>query len=94
MFRGKGTPWRCGHWTCGAHARACRGPETALFFPPSSTERKDERLARERRAKQICHDCPVRRECLDYALGIGEAHGIWGGLNEAERRGLVESSYS
>ena len=44
--------------------------------------------------KAICRQCPVRRECLDYSLGIGEAHGIWGGLNETERRGLQESSYS
>ena len=73
---------------------ACRGPETALFFPPNSAERKEDRDAREQRAKAICHECPVRRECLDYALGVGEMHGIWGGLNEAERRGLLESNYS
>jgi WhiB family transcriptional regulator, redox-sensing transcriptional regulator len=73
---------------------ACRGPETALFFPPSTTERRDERDARERRAKAICVQCPVRRECLDYALGVGEVHGIWGGLNETERRGLKETNYS
>jgi WhiB family transcriptional regulator, redox-sensing transcriptional regulator len=73
---------------------ACRGPETALFFPPNVAERKDEREARESRAKAICAGCAVRRECLDYALGVGEMHGIWGGLNEAERRGLTESTYS
>jgi WhiB family redox-sensing transcriptional regulator len=73
---------------------ACRGPETSLFFPPTSAERKDEREAREQRAKAICQGCPVRRECLDHALSVGEMHGIWGGLNEAERRSLTESSYS
>jgi WhiB family redox-sensing transcriptional regulator len=73
---------------------ACKGPETALFFPPGSAERKDEREARERRAKAICHECPVKRECLEYALGVGEMHGIWGGLNEAERRGRRGSHYS
>ena len=30
-------------------------------------------------------------ECLDYALRIREPHGIWGGLNETERRGLIEA---
>ena len=65
---------------------ACRGPETALFFPPATTERRDERDARERRAKAICFQCAVREQCLDHALGVGELHGIWGGLNEAERR--------
>jgi WhiB family redox-sensing transcriptional regulator len=73
---------------------ACKGPETALFFPPTSTERRDEREARERRAKSICRVCPVQRECLEYALRIGEMHGIWGGLNESERRGLLEANYS
>jgi WhiB family redox-sensing transcriptional regulator len=73
---------------------ACRGPETALFFPPATSERRDDRDARERRAKSICRECPVRTECLDHALRVGEMHGIWGGLNEYERRGLTESSYS
>jgi WhiB family redox-sensing transcriptional regulator len=73
---------------------ACRGPETALFFPPSSTERREDRDARETRAKAICRGCPVRRECLDHALRVGEMHGIWGGLNEVERRGMLESHYS
>ncbi|MET0627988.1 MAG: WhiB family transcriptional regulator [Acidimicrobiia bacterium] len=65
---------------------ACRGPETSLFFPPTTAERRDDRDARERRAKAICFQCAVREECLTYAMGIGELHGIWGGLNESERR--------
>lgn len=68
---------------------ACRGPNTVIFFPPSHFERKDDREARETKAKSICRSCPVRRECLDYALRIREPHGIWGGLNEAERRSLL-----
>jgi WhiB family redox-sensing transcriptional regulator len=68
---------------------ACRGPQAALFFPPSHFERKDDKDARERRAKAICASCPVRRACLDYAVRIREPHGIWGGLNEAERRILL-----
>jgi WhiB family redox-sensing transcriptional regulator len=68
----------------------CRGPQSAMFFPPSHSERKDERLARERAAKAICKLCPVRRECLDYAIRIREPHGIWGGLNELERKQVIE----
>ncbi|HLI25392.1 MAG TPA: WhiB family transcriptional regulator [Acidimicrobiales bacterium] len=68
---------------------ACRGPQAALFFPPSHFERKDDKDARERRAKAICASCPVRRACLDYAVRIREPHGIWGGLNENERRVLL-----
>lgn len=67
---------------------ACRGPHTDLFFAPSHFERKDDRQQREARAKEICASCPVRKPCLEYALRIHEPHGIWGGLNEAERRAL------
>ena len=69
---------------------SCRGPECVLFFPPAVPEPKGEREARETRAKAICGGCPVRAECLEYALRIREPHGIWGGLNETERRLLLE----
>jgi len=65
------------------------GPQAAVFFPPTTFERKDEKLEREVRAKAICGTCSVRKPCLDYALKIREPHGIWGGLNEAERRNLI-----
>jgi WhiB family redox-sensing transcriptional regulator len=61
-----------------------------VFFPPSRVERKEERLARERAAKAICRSCIVRAECLEYALRIREPHGIWGALNEAERKQLLD----
>jgi WhiB family redox-sensing transcriptional regulator len=68
---------------------SCRGPQAAVFFPPSSFERKDEKEAREARAKEICATCPVRKPCLDYAIRIKEPHGIWGGLNEVERKQVL-----
>ena len=39
-------------------------------------------------AKRICRDCPVRTQCLQYALDNDERFGIWGGLSERERRRL------
>ncbi len=68
---------------------ACRGPQSVVFFPPTVAEAKDERSERERRAKAICAQCSVITECLEYALRIREPHGIWGGLNEQERRRLL-----
>jgi WhiB family redox-sensing transcriptional regulator len=68
---------------------ACRGPQAAVFFPPSYFERKDERSDRESRAKAICSSCSVAKPCLEYALRIREPHGIWGGLNELERKSLL-----
>jgi WhiB family redox-sensing transcriptional regulator len=69
---------------------ACRGPQATVFFPPTHAERKEEKIARERRAKAICATCVVQPECLRYAIRIREPHGIWGGLNEIERKELLE----
>jgi WhiB family redox-sensing transcriptional regulator len=69
---------------------ACRGPQSEVFFPPSQSERKHDRLERERRAKAICGICPVRSDCLTYAMEIRESHGIWGGLSESERKSMME----
>lgn len=71
---------------------ACRGPQAAVFFPPSTFERKEDKEAREVRAKAICATCPVRKACLEFAIKIKEPHGIWGGLNEAERKTLLARS--
>ncbi|MFF8447747.1 WhiB family transcriptional regulator [Streptomyces leeuwenhoekii] len=67
------------------HARGvCHGmdPEDAdaVFFP---LPRDYEAIAE---AKDLCGLCPVRRDCLNYALENGLKDGIWGGLTEAERR--------
>ena len=70
---------------------ACRGPQSTVFFPPPQFERKDEKAAREDQAKQICRSCAVQGPCLDYAVAIREPHGIWGGLNEAERKVIIKS---
>ena len=56
----------------------CLGVDPDLFFP--------ERGASTREAKAVCGSCEVRAECLEYALQIRETHGVWGGLNEMERR--------
>lgn len=56
----------------------CRGVNPDLFFP--------ERGESTREAKEVCRGCPVREECLEYALAGGEKFGIWGGLSERERR--------
>jgi WhiB family transcriptional regulator, redox-sensing transcriptional regulator len=68
---------------------ACKGPQSAVFFPSSLKERKDEREAREQRAKDICALCPIRRPCLEYALQIRDPNGVWGGLTEKERKQLL-----
>jgi WhiB family transcriptional regulator, redox-sensing transcriptional regulator len=69
---------------------ACRGPLASIFFPPVMGERPSAKAAREAKARSICAECPVRQPCLAYALRIREPHGVWGGLNEDERRALLK----
>jgi WhiB family redox-sensing transcriptional regulator len=42
-------------------------------------------------AKRVCWDCPVRHECLAYALERPEHHGIFGGLTINERRRVAQA---
>jgi WhiB family redox-sensing transcriptional regulator len=65
-------------------AAACHDENLILFFGPDG-ERQPEREIRERKAKAVCAECPVRAECLNYALSRPEKYGVWGGLNEEER---------
>ncbi len=77
-------------WTWGwQFDAACRGEDSSLFFAPNYFEKREEKYAREAKAKAICRRCPVSGPCLSYALRIREPHGIWGGLNELERRQLL-----
>ena len=59
---------------------ACRGNGPDTFFP---TGRADAAVA-----KLICADCPVKTECLNYAMRNGDIVGIWGGTSEKQRRQL------
>src|SRR5690242_21272895 len=62
-------------------AGACRGKDVVLFFGPDG-ERQPERDVRERKAKSLCAACPVRAECLNYAVGRPEKYGTWGRSEE------------
>ncbi len=73
-------PWRA--------QAACRGNNAVFFFAPNHFERKPEKDLREGRARELCRSCPVHAECLEHALRAGELHGIWGGLNELQRKRL------
>lgn len=77
-------------WWMGWQARAeCRDEDQALFFAPNYFERRSAKNAREAKAKVLCRRCPVIEECREYALRTREEHGVWGGLNEAERRRVL-----
>ncbi|MBY6350741.1 WhiB family transcriptional regulator [Rhodococcoides corynebacterioides] len=67
---------------------ACRGVDSSVFFHPDG-ERGRARAQREARAKEMCRECPVLRQCRSHALAVNEPYGIWGGLSEAERDALA-----
>lgn len=60
---------------------ACAGMDTELFFPSGPGVPADPE------AKAACATCPVRSECLGFALDHPRraSHGIWGGMTEDER---------
>lgn len=61
-------------------AALCAETDPEAFFPDKGGSTRE--------AKQVCRGCPVRGECLEYALENEERFGIWGGLSERERRRL------
>jgi WhiB family redox-sensing transcriptional regulator len=56
----------------------CAQVDPDLWFP--------EKGGSTRQAKALCARCPVRPECLAYALAHDERFGIWGGASERDRR--------
>jgi len=72
-------------WVLGMLARpdwmeqgACRGVNPETFHPLRGEDTRP--------AKAICAECPVREECLAYALSVPEKQGVWGGVSERQRR--------
>ena len=61
---------------------SCRGLDIAAFFPVEGD------AAAIARAKDVCADCPVRADCLSYAVEHNQTEGIWGGTTRQERRKL------
>lgn len=59
---------------------ACAGTDPEAFYP--------ERGGSTREAIKVCQRCPVRLECLDWALAKNERFGVFGGLSEQSRRKL------
>jgi len=64
---------------------ACRAYDAEQFFPvgnSGSAARQTEQ------AIAVCLSCPVRVQCLKYALDNRIVDGVWGGMAEGERLSL------
>ena len=71
-------PFNPASWTKDA---ACKDADPAIFFV--------ERGESTERAKAICATCPVKQECLDYAIEFNERVGIWGGMSDKQIRAEI-----
>lgn len=58
---------------------ACGDMNVADFFPEEGANVTLE-------IKIVCRGCPVRNECLDFAIRTKQKYGVWGGYNEQDRR--------
>lgn len=60
----------------------CRYSPSGAFFPSDGVGVDA--------ARQVCAECPVKAQCLDYALDHRIEHGVWGGCSERERRRILK----
>jgi WhiB family redox-sensing transcriptional regulator len=67
------------------HRAICRHVDPELFFPIGTT---GPAAVQVEEAKAVCRRCPVVNDCLQWALSSGQDAGVWGGLDEDERRAL------
>lgn len=66
----------------------CRDMNPELFFPVGT---KGPAIAQIAEAKAVCAKCPVRTECLEWAIESGQEYGIFGGMTEDERKAARRS---
>jgi WhiB family transcriptional regulator, redox-sensing transcriptional regulator len=67
------------------HRALCKDEDPELFFPIGNTGPAASQIEA---AKAVCHRCPVRVACLEWAMQTCQDSGVWGGLTEEERRAL------
>lgn len=62
----------------------CRyAPDPEIWWPNGTTGDEELKITE---AKQVCDICPVKLECLLYAVEERQYFGIWGGTTEEERK--------
>lgn len=59
----------------------CRERDPELFFPVGN---QGPALLQIDEAKAVCRRCPVRPQCLLWALETNQESGVWGGVSEDE----------
>lgn len=86
-------------WTFRASDAKCRGADIRLWFPDFVDDDDDDvfddgtvyesygdTTPFYEEARAICSECPIREDCLDYAMENRIRFGMFGGLTPIERR--------
>lgn len=66
-------------------AKAVNRDKRNWFFSKDTRQKYD--------AKNLCFSCPVRQQCLQWALEHRQIWGVWGGKDEVEIRRALSVSY-
>lgn len=69
----------------------CRFSDPELFHIIGDENSKPAR-AQIVEARSVCAECPVRRECLDWAIRTQDEYSIAGGKTPNERKSLLRES--
>lgn len=64
----------------------CNGADPEIFFPDLEFDTAEARRAKTKAAREYCRACPVRQECLDWALDNRVTDGIYGGQTYGQRK--------
>ncbi|MFJ9644983.1 WhiB family transcriptional regulator [Streptomyces sp. NPDC101206] len=83
--RAPDTSGRPAHWSDHALCRTAADPEE--FFPMGSGGVKATQQIED--AREFCFSCPVRMACALDALTNRWDWGVWGGLDETQRRRII-----
>ena len=68
---------------------ACSKPENKKLVDAFFSTNAEEKY----QAKNLCFECPVRDQCLKWALENRQIWGIWGGRDETEIRRALSVSW-
>lgn len=69
----------------------CKEQPQEMFFGVETDETSTKRhrptltMSEVKRAVALCDRCPVRKQCLEYALYNHEEYGVWGGTTKRDR---------
>jgi len=64
----------------------CRGRKDLNFFPEHYNTTAPKAVA-------VCKVCPVREDCLEFAVENHIQYGIWGGLNYPQRKRYLRTGF-